>query len=129
MNLTAFAAAVLPVLVSASTAVANPADTSEAPTLDRQQTIDEVVVFGKYLSSTAAHIDVVSEPVLDAAESLSRLPGADANANGRISGGTGRAVHGFWNKQWENTVPQVGNKLHHNNGSQPFTLSPYSDIV
>jgi iron complex outermembrane receptor protein len=51
-----------------------------------EQNLEEIVVFGKYLSQNAAHIDVVSEPVLDAAESLSRLPGADANVNGRISG-------------------------------------------
>ncbi|MCP4422785.1 MAG: CRISPR system precrRNA processing endoribonuclease RAMP protein Cas6 [Chloroflexi bacterium] len=47
-----------------------------------------------------------------------------AQTNGHIQGGTGRAVHGFWNKQWAETAPEVGDKLHKDSGRRPFTLSP-----
>ncbi len=75
----AFAAALL-----FATFPAAAADTGEGGV--QRGNIEEITVFGKYLSSTAAHIDVISEPVLDVAESLARLPGADTNANGRLSG-------------------------------------------
>ena len=52
----------------------------------QQDDIEEITVFGKHLSTRSAHIDVISEPVLDVAESLARLPGADNNVNGRLSG-------------------------------------------
>jgi CRISPR/Cas system endoribonuclease Cas6 (RAMP superfamily) len=47
-----------------------------------------------------------------------------AEENGRIHGATGRAVHGFWFRQWEETIPAIAGILHDNNGPQPFTLSP-----
>ncbi len=67
--------------------VALPAAAADKGEVDAQRgNIEEITVFGKHLSPSAAHIDVISEPVLDAAESLARLPGADANVNGRLSG-------------------------------------------
>lgn len=44
--------------------------------------------------------------------------------NGRIQGGTGRAVHGFWFQQWQRTSPAVARILHDADTQTPFTLSP-----
>ncbi len=51
-----------------------------------------------------------------------------AQTDGRINGGTGRAVHGFWLNQWRQVAPQVAESLHQTNGVQPFTLSPLMDL-
>lgn len=68
------------------TAGAGPSERESSDPAEKKADVEEVVVFGKHLSPDAAHIDVISEPVVDVAESLARLPGADANVNGRISG-------------------------------------------
>ena len=51
-----------------------------------QQSIDEIVVSGRHLSSQTASIVVEQEFVVDVAEALRRLPGANRNQNGRLSG-------------------------------------------
>jgi iron complex outermembrane receptor protein len=51
-----------------------------------EQTIDEIVVSGRHLTSRDASIVVEQEFVVDVAEALSRLPGANRNQNGRLSG-------------------------------------------
>ena len=66
--------------------VATAADTNPAGARDEQQSIDEIVVSGRHLSSQDASIVVEHEFVVDVAEALSRLPGANRNQNGRLSG-------------------------------------------
>jgi iron complex outermembrane receptor protein len=51
-----------------------------------QKSIDEIVVSGRHLTSRDASIVVEQEFVVDVAEALSRLPGANHNQNGRLSG-------------------------------------------
>ena len=75
----ALAAALL--TLAATSAIADKSESDAA-----RGNIEEITVFGKHLSPSAAHIDVISEPVLDVADSLARLPGADVNSNGRLSG-------------------------------------------
>lgn len=48
--------------------------------------IDEIVVSGHQLSNEWATIAVSEQPAVDTSEVLKRLPGADSNANGRLSG-------------------------------------------
>lgn len=47
--------------------------------------IDEITVTGRRLSTEWATIAVAEQPAVDAADVLRRLPGADRNANGRLS--------------------------------------------
>ena len=49
-------------------------------------TIEEIVVRESQLTTDSASINVENKPVLDSAEALRALPGADANRNGPISG-------------------------------------------
>ena len=51
-----------------------------------EQAIDEIVVSGRHLTSRDASIVVEQEFVVDVAEALGRLPGANRNQNGRLSG-------------------------------------------
>lgn len=51
-----------------------------------------------------------------------------AQTDGRITGGTGRAVHGFWLNQWRQVAPHVAGSLHQTGGIQPFTLSPLMEL-
>ena len=52
----------------------------------RNDTIDEIVVFEQQLSYDVAAVVVEREPAIDTAEVLRRLPGADSNYNGRLTG-------------------------------------------
>jgi iron complex outermembrane receptor protein len=72
-------AAWLPLLAYASTAIAEVID-------DDESSIEEVVVLGQSISSELARIAVEKEPMVDTAVIFSRLPGADANRNGPITG-------------------------------------------
>ena len=65
--------------------VAAPESTSEVDPGEKPS-IDEIVVSGRHLSSQDASIVVEQEFVVDVAEALGRLPGADRNQNGRLSG-------------------------------------------
>ena len=47
-----------------------------------------------------------------------------AQTNGRIHGSTGRAVHGFWFRQWQHINPAIADALHQAKDAMPFTLSP-----
>ena len=60
----------------------SPADQAK----NEEQPIEEITVSGRQLSSRDATIIVEQEFVVDVAEALSRLPGADRNQNGRLSG-------------------------------------------
>ena len=51
-----------------------------------QQSIEEIVVSGRHLSSHDAGIVVEREFVVDVAEAFGHLPGANRNQNGRLSG-------------------------------------------
>ncbi len=51
-----------------------------------QQFIEEIVVSGRQFSSRDASIVVEQEFVVDVAEAFGRLPGANRNQNGRLSG-------------------------------------------
>lgn len=69
--------------LAASPALADHAEKSTDPDAER---IDVIIVSGQQLSTESAVIAVDREPTLDAAAILKRLPGADANANGPLSG-------------------------------------------
>ncbi len=58
------------------------ADTSKVDTDE----VDEITVVGDRLSAEWATIAVQQLPVVDTADALSRLPGADSNMNGRLTG-------------------------------------------
>ena len=62
--------------------------TSGSSTADdpRNDTIDEIVVLEQQLSYDVAAVVVEREPAIDTAEVLRRLPGADSNYNGRLTG-------------------------------------------
>jgi len=66
--------------------MAGVAETGSATAGDDKQSIDEIVVSGRQLSSRDATIVVEREFVIDVAEALERLPGANRNQNGRLSG-------------------------------------------
>ena len=66
--------------------MAGVAETETAPVGDDKQSIEEIVVSGRQLSSRDATIVVEREFVIDVAEALGRLPGANRNQNGRLSG-------------------------------------------
>ncbi len=66
--------------------VAAAAETTRGQDEGAEQSIDEIVVSGRHLSSRDASIVVEQEFVVDVAEALSRLPGANRNQNGRLSG-------------------------------------------
>ncbi|HID53249.1 MAG TPA: CRISPR-associated endoribonuclease Cas6 [Anaerolineae bacterium] len=55
---------------------------------------------------------------------ISLVINLQAEADGRIHGATGRAVHGFWLNQWKTASPAIAAGLHRSDGTQPFTLSP-----
>jgi iron complex outermembrane receptor protein len=78
------AVVLLGVLLSSTVAAdaGSPADPAEI----EEQPIEEITVSGRQLSSRDATIIVEQEFVVDVAEALSRLPGADRNQNGRLSG-------------------------------------------
>ena len=61
-------------------------DSTQSRDEDEQQPIEEIVVSGRYLSSHDASIVVEQEFVVDAAEAFGRLPGANRNQNGRLTG-------------------------------------------
>ena len=62
------------------------AETESGTAGDDRQSIDEIVVSGRQLSTRDATIVVEREVVMDVAEALERLPGANRNQNGRLSG-------------------------------------------
>lgn len=66
--------------------IAGVAETESGTTGDDRQSIDEIVVSGRQLSTRDATIVVEREFVMDVAEALERLPGANRNQNGRLSG-------------------------------------------
>lgn len=47
-----------------------------------------------------------------------------AKADGQIQGSTGRAGHGFWLKQWQETNPTMSYALHQDYPIKPFSVSP-----
>jgi CRISPR-associated endoribonuclease Cas6 len=47
-----------------------------------------------------------------------------AMESGRLTGATGRAVHGLWFRRWQETAPAVADALHQAGSVAPFTLSP-----
>lgn len=47
-----------------------------------------------------------------------------ALSSGRITGSTGRAIHGFWFHHWQKIDSDIANFLHQQNNPAPFTLSP-----
>jgi CRISPR-associated endoribonuclease Cas6 len=47
-----------------------------------------------------------------------------ALTGGRIEGGTGRGVHGFWLHHWRTVDAGMADALHRGDGVVPFTLSP-----
>lgn len=59
---------------------------------------------------------------------LSAVIHLQALKSGQISGGTGRAVHGFWFRQWATADPVVADALHAVGSDQPYTLSPLMDL-
>ncbi|MFN2206512.1 MAG: CRISPR-associated endoribonuclease Cas6 [Candidatus Promineifilaceae bacterium] len=59
---------------------------------------------------------------------LSAVIHLQALKSGTISGGTGRAVHGLWFRQWSKTDPAVADALHAVGSDQPYTLSPLMDL-
>jgi iron complex outermembrane receptor protein len=81
-NNAAFAllAALLAIPLAAAGEEAGNHDDSEA------RSIEEIVVSGRQLSLRDASIVVEQEFVVDVADALSRLPGANRNQNGRLSG-------------------------------------------
>lgn len=52
----------------------------------------------------------------------------EAKEEGLINGGTGRAVHGFWYKQWEEVDRDTAETLHTEKETPPFSLSPLMDL-
>ena len=69
-----------------SPAVVAAAETLAGEVEQDQQSIEEIIVSGQQLSSRGATIIIEREFVIDVAEALSRLPGANRNQNGRLSG-------------------------------------------
>jgi iron complex outermembrane receptor protein len=71
-------------------ACASPAHADDAASNDagtkQEATIEEIIVSGQQLSTRAATIAVEREIVVDTADAFSRLPGADRNKNGRLTG-------------------------------------------
>jgi iron complex outermembrane receptor protein len=71
-------------------ACASPAHADGGATSDtssgQEATIEEIIVSGQQLTTQAASIAVEREIVVDTAEAFSRLPGADRNKNGRLTG-------------------------------------------
>jgi len=66
---------------------ANASDDAAANTADNEKTpIEEIIVSGHHLSTRVATIVVERELAVDTAEVFSRLPGADRNKNGRLTG-------------------------------------------
>lgn len=47
-----------------------------------------------------------------------------SQADGRIHGGSGRAIHAFWFDQWRQVDPGRAAALHQSSQVRPFTLSP-----
>jgi iron complex outermembrane receptor protein len=60
--------------------------TANNPGTGQEATIEEIIVSGQQLTTRAATIAVEREIVVDTAEAFSRLPGADRNKNGRLTG-------------------------------------------
>ena len=83
MKPTIKSAIVLAAMGCASSALAGDAKPSEAAD---QPAIEEIVVSGQQLTTRLAAIAVDREIVIDTADAFSRLPGADRNKNGRLSG-------------------------------------------
>jgi iron complex outermembrane receptor protein len=76
----ALLAALLAIPVTAAAEGTGDRDDSEA------RSIEEIVVSGRQLSLRDASIVVEQEFVVDVADALSRLPGANRNQNGRLTG-------------------------------------------
>ncbi len=57
----------------------------DASNVDESE-IDEITVSGRRLSTEWATIAVAEQPAVDSADILRRLPGADRNSNGRLTG-------------------------------------------
>jgi len=53
---------------------------------ENEQELEEIVVLGREISTQAASIKVEQEIMLDTSAALKRLPGADVNSNGRVTG-------------------------------------------
>ena len=62
------------------------AATSDDVGTGQEAEIEEIIVSGQQLTTQAATIAVEREIVVDAAEAFGRLPGADRNKNGRLTG-------------------------------------------
>ena len=52
----------------------------------------------------------------------------EALNDGEINGATGRAVHGFWYKQWESFDSGTADALHDETQVPPFSLSPLMQL-
>ena len=48
--------------------------------------------------------------------------------NGEINGATGRSIHGFWYKQWEEADAATADALHDETRVPPFSLSPLMQL-
>ena len=79
------AAIALVATACATSAHADGAISNETGT-GQEATIEEIIVSGQQLTTQAATIAVEREIVVDTAEAFSRLPGADRNQNGRLTG-------------------------------------------
>jgi iron complex outermembrane receptor protein len=80
-------AAAVALLVTAFSIPANAADEQVAETAENQKdSIEEIIVSGHQLTTSVASIAVEREIAVDTAEVFSRLPGADRNKNGRLTG-------------------------------------------
>jgi CRISPR-associated endoribonuclease Cas6 len=55
---------------------------------------------------------------------LSAIIHLEALAEAKLDQFTGRGVHGFWFKRWQEVDPALGDELHDSSDAQPFTLSP-----
>ncbi len=79
-------AAVVLLAALLATPMAAAGEETESRDNSEAQSIDEIVVSGRQLSLRDASIVVEQEFVVDVADALSRLPGANRNQNGRLSG-------------------------------------------
>ena len=85
MNSTSTAAIALFAMLCALPAYAS--DSSADSMADNEkEAIEEIIVSGQQVSTRIATIAVDREIIVDTAEAFSRLPGADRNQNGRLTG-------------------------------------------
>ena len=80
-------AAAVALLGTAFALTANASDDAAQDSAENEKTtIEEIIVSGHQLSTRVASIAVEREIAVDTAEVFSRLPGADHNMNGRLTG-------------------------------------------